>query len=406
MPCCWPPTERAADAVEQGGIGRRLLVGRQPRRGRHLGARRMGGPGGADDLPVSSIAHHDLDRLGRRVHAGHQGHSPTSTIGSSATVMATPRSSNGCLVAGSGSSGDRRSGRSGQAGRTGRRTVTPRVVGPARAITRSPHATSTCETAAAAGVDWVSPRSTLMPGRAHHTDVDVQPAHLVHRPVTLLGPGDRGHRAADVVDLQPAGPRQHDRRIQGVGDHGQPGLRPAARSRWRGPGPGSVGRSPTARCRGGVVAPRSAATARVRRRRRSGWCAGPRARHRPGRPRRAPVAACRSSPWSAGPGGSSPGRLRGGWRHRPHRPALRWRATPRWLGTGPRPADSAQSRWGADCLHLGSESLPFSGRLAHRSTLGPGPPAETVGSAARLCGQNQPPRPPDACEDWPGERYP
>ena len=46
------------------------------------------------------IAHHDLDRLGRRVHTGHQGHSPTSTIGSSATVMATPRSSNGCLVAG------------------------------------------------------------------------------------------------------------------------------------------------------------------------------------------------------------------------------------------------------------------------------------------------------------------
>ena len=38
---------------------------------------------------------------------------------------------------------------------------------PASAITRSPDATSTCDTAAAAGVAWASPRSTLIP--AGHT---------------------------------------------------------------------------------------------------------------------------------------------------------------------------------------------------------------------------------------------
>ena len=36
------------DPVEQGRIGRGLLIGGQPRRGRHLGARRMRGPGRAD----------------------------------------------------------------------------------------------------------------------------------------------------------------------------------------------------------------------------------------------------------------------------------------------------------------------------------------------------------------------
>ena len=51
-------------------------------------------------------------------------------------------------------------------------------------------------------------------GRADHADVDMQPFHLVHRPVTLLGPGDRRDRAADVVDLDPAGPGEHDRRVQ------------------------------------------------------------------------------------------------------------------------------------------------------------------------------------------------
>ena len=40
---------------------------------------------------------------------------------------------------------------------------TPKLSAPASAITRSPEATSTCETAAAAGVAWVRPRSTLIP---------------------------------------------------------------------------------------------------------------------------------------------------------------------------------------------------------------------------------------------------
>ena len=69
MPCCWPPTARADDTLEQPS-GRRLLPGRPPVAGVDLGAVRVRRPPGAHHLAGVGVADDDLARLGRGVDPG------------------------------------------------------------------------------------------------------------------------------------------------------------------------------------------------------------------------------------------------------------------------------------------------------------------------------------------------
>ena len=77
---------------------------------------------------------HATSRLGEFLHSGAAGGSPPTTIWSISSSPANVTND-------------------------GR----PSADSSTRATTRDPAATSACETAAAAGVGWLSPRSTLMP---------------------------------------------------------------------------------------------------------------------------------------------------------------------------------------------------------------------------------------------------
>ena len=74
MPCCWPPTDERGHVVEPAGRGGGLGERAQPGPRVDLGAVRVGGAAGPDELPGVGVPDDHLAGLGRRVDTRDEGH--------------------------------------------------------------------------------------------------------------------------------------------------------------------------------------------------------------------------------------------------------------------------------------------------------------------------------------------